>query len=182
MLAGHDVQEHLDAGEVLACVGCQRKCVGGVLGVIGLHPMHIEAQVLGKVERSFVVESLGDDDGLGHSIDFFHSHDRIECSVSLAVLNDCSLWYAVCHKCVSHAQGLINAIKAILVTADEYALDFTRFVQFLGGIDAVGEKRVSLSADEGLRRCAEQLVESVGGVHLIVIAPGRCVCYVVSCQ
>ena len=30
--------------------------------------------------------------------------------------------------------------------------------------------------------CAEQLVESVGGVHLIVIAPGRCVCYVVSSQ
>lgn len=28
----------------------------------------------------------------------------------------------------------------------------------------------------------EQLVESVGGVHLIVIAPGRCVCYVVSSQ
>ena len=68
MLAGHDVQEHLDAGEVLACVDGQRKCVGGVLGVIGLHPMHIEVKMLGKVERSFVVESLGDDDGRWHRV------------------------------------------------------------------------------------------------------------------
>ena len=154
--AGDYVFEYFYAGEVFSGVGFCGLQGCGVGGVEAGDVVSLDAKVIGEIDGTFVLESLGDyDEGVDviFLYGIFHRFDR---AISLAVENNVCDIDTVSHEGVSHTLDFVYAVETVLISAYKDLFDLTGLVEVFRRVDAINEEVIFQSCIASMRSSAEQ--------------------------